>query len=89
MKRNPMTGLILILTGAIIQNFLWYVRLQKPILLEEFELYFARDGARLFLDFNVINYFFLCMALIVFMIFMLYDRRKKKLNDAEQKGDEQ
>jgi len=84
MKRNPITWLILILVGAIMQNFLWYTRLQNPVLLKEFELYFSRSGARLFLDFNMINYFVLCMALIVFMILMFYNKRKDKINDAER-----
>ena len=61
----------LIILGATLQNISWYLRLQKPILLREFEMYWAEDGARLFLDFNGINYFFLMITTVILIIFYL------------------
>lgn len=70
--------LVLILIGASLQNIIWYVRLKNPILMREFIMYFENDGAKLFLDFNIMNYFFLVITLTVWLIFDLINRRNKK-----------
>ncbi len=66
---------ILIISGAILQNFMWYLRLQNPMLLREFELYWAKDGAKLFLYFNMFNYLFLCIFLVI-LIIMIYNKKR-------------
>ena len=72
-------GLIFILIGASLQNIAWYFRLKNPTLMREFIMYFESDGARLFLDFNIMNYFFLTLAIILYLIFYLINKRRDAL----------
>jgi len=81
--KNLIMGLILIILGGIFQNFCWYLRLQTPILLKEFQIYWIRDGPKLFLDYNIMNYFFLVLLLILYMIIYLIEKRKLR-NDKLQ-----
>ncbi len=76
-KNNPMVIFIALLVGAAIQNIVWYIRLQSPTLLKEFEMYWAADGARLFLDFNTMNYFFIFISIIIYVIFKLFAKKNK------------
>ena len=75
-RLQPLKILIFIIIGACIQNIMWYLRLQNPYLLREFQIYWNKDGARMFLDFNMINYYFLVLALIIYIIFSFINKRR-------------
>ncbi len=77
-------GLLLIMIGAALQNISWYVRLQKTELLREFEMMWASDGARVFLDFNIINYFFISAIVVMIVIFKLLDYRSSSVNKTSE-----
>ncbi len=77
-------GFLLILIGASLQNITWFFRLQRPEMLREFEMYWAADGVRLFLDFNVINYFFIFILVVIMIIFKLLDRRSSSVQITSQ-----
>lgn len=76
--------LLLLMIGAALQNIGWYIRLQKPILLREFEMYWAADGARIFLDFNMINYIFIFIVIAMIFIFKLLDYRSSAVQIASK-----
>lgn len=73
----------LLIVGASLQNIMWYFRLKSPELMREFVLYFERDGAKFFLDFNVINYFFLIVMMIVTLIYLYYSSNLKTMEDKD------
>ncbi len=75
-----LVSFLCILIGAAINNILWYFRLKNPILMREFVMYFEKDGARVFLDFNGMNYFFIMIWLIVIGFYILLNNKKKQLN---------
>lgn len=75
--------LIILIVGASLQNILWYLRLKNPLLMREFILYFERDGAKVFLEFNILNYSFLIILLIVYLIILFYSKRKNRLDEGE------
>lgn len=76
---NICKGFILIVFGTALNNILWYFRLSNPELMREFIYYFEKDGAKVFLDFNIFNYVPLVLMIIVYIIFLLM-RRKDKHN---------
>ena len=80
--KSGLTAIIALLAGATIQNIIWYQRLQNPVLLREFEIYWRDIGANLFLEFNMFNYipiFFLSLILLIIYFIDIKNIRKDAL----------
>ena len=80
-------GLILILIGSSMQNIFWYIRLQNPLLLREFQMYWILDGAKLFLEFNFINYFSLVLVTTLYAVVCIKSQcvHKRELENKAKK----
>ena len=81
---NISKGIILIVFGSALNNIIWYFRLSNPKLMKEFIYYFERDGAKVFLDFNMFNYVPLVIMIIIYLIHILISRRRTQNAEAKK-----